>query len=115
MNIFVLNGREGADKSPIYNTIDFEEKIELNDWHSFCTSIDVVNNVVLVAQNGKIIAKSPFELTHNEGERLRRLMPVAEIGAITGSVADVQVFKKPLTEEEIKKWTLCMDIPQVIK
>ena len=115
MNLFVLNGREGADKSPIYNVIDFDEKIELNDWHNFCTSIDVVNNLVLVAQNGKLIARRKFELTHNEGERLQRLMPVADIGAITGSIADIQVFKKPLTEEETKKWTLCKDIPQVIK
>ena len=103
LNIFILNGRENyqkKDRNPIYNIIDFDDKIGLNDWHHFCISINVIDNIAFVAQNGKIIAKRRFDPNVNHTTQLKRLMPYAELGPLTGSIADIQIYSKPLTEEE---------------
>ena len=109
----VLNGRENADKSPIYNFMVFDDKISVNEWHNFCTSVNIVKNIALVAQNGKIIAERGFKLAHNEVDRMRKLMPFIVLGGYTGYLADVQVFSRPLTPEEMEDWTLCKGSSQV--
>ena len=83
------------------------------DWHSFCTSLDFINMEGLVVLNGNIIAEMNFTLAFDTKERLQRLMKVAVIAALTGSVADIQIFSKPLTREEQIKWTLCQNSDQV--
>ena len=67
----------------------------------------------LLALNGKIIARMNFTLAFDNKDRLQRLMKVAVIAALTGSVADVQIFSKPLTREEQIEWTLCQNSNQV--
>ena len=98
----------------MYNVINFENKIDLNDWQSFCTSIDFKRNILFVAQNGKIIAERNFQLAHNELDRLRKLMPVAYIGSLSGMAADIQIYSKPLSEDDLMIWTSCEETSLVI-
>ena len=96
-----------------WNNIELEETIALNDWHSFCISINLDQNILTIVQNGKTIARQKFEVTHDDPESLKRLMPYAYIGAHTGSIADVQIFARPLEFKEMQSWTLCDDDKKV--
>ena len=70
---------------------------------------------MLLAQNGKLIGRRRFELAHDDSDRLRRLMPYADLGTLTGSMADIQIFSKPFIQEDLEKWTLCEKTSEVCK
>ena len=104
----VLNEFENIEKNPWWNVIKLQETIAINEWHSFCLSVNVDLRNMSIIQNGNIIAQKSFEILHNDiDSRLKRLMPYAYMGGNSGSIADAQIFSRSLTYEEMKKWTLC--------
>ena len=109
----MLNEGEDIDQCPVYNTIDFDEKIGIAEWHSFCMAIDVVGKTTKIAQNGKTIALKHLAYVHGDIDRMRQLMNVSFIGIFSGFIGDIQVHSRALTEEEMHKWTLCDDDEKV--
>ena len=69
---------------------------------------------MFVAQNGKIIAERNFQLAHHELDSLRKLMPVAYIGSLSGMAADIQIYSKPLSEDDLMIWTNCEETSLVM-
>ena len=110
----VHNKAEDIDKNPMWSSLELEERIGLNEWHSFCTSLDLQNKSLTMVQNGKTIVIKEYEMTEDP-KRLTSLMPWVYLGCHTGSIADVQVSSRPLVLEEMKKWTLCEDDNKVNK
>ena len=95
------------DKNVFFNWIELDEKVFQNEWHSFCVSMDLKESKVLVIQNGNMIARQLFEVTHNDTKNLARLMHDGNIGSHTGSIADVQIFSRALSLDDMKSWTMC--------
>ena len=44
---------------------------------------------------------------------LRKLMSYGNFAGLTGSIADMQIFARPLKMEEQLSWTTCKDKPKV--
>ena len=95
------------DKNVFYNWIVLEERVFQNEWHSYCISFNLDESVALGFHNGKLIVRQRFEVMHNEMKTLRRLMHRGKIGQHTGAVADIQIFSRPLSLEEMESWTKC--------
>ena len=95
------------DKSVWWNNIDLDDEINLNEWHSFCLSIDLEIRNLTIFQNGEMIVRAHFEVTHDQPESLNNLLPYAYVAGHSGSMADIQVFSRPLSPEEMRMWTLC--------
>ena len=95
------------DKSVWWNNIDLDDEINLNEWNSFCLTIDLTIRNLTIFQNGEMIVRKHFEVTHDDPESLNKLLPYAYVAGHSGSMADIQVFSRPLGPEEMKMWTLC--------
>ena len=95
------------DKNVWWNFLELEEKVYINEWHSFCASLDLEVNNLTIAQNGVLIGRQHFEITHDDPASLKNLLPYPYIGSFSGSIADIQIFARPLTDKEMKMWTLC--------
>ena len=110
----VRNGFFDIDKSVWWNNIELDEKVDLNEWHSFCLAVDLVMQNITIYQNGKMIVRKHFEVTHNDPESLNNLLPYAYVGGHSGYMADIQIFSRPLAFEEMKMWTLCENDVKVL-
>ena len=107
MNVWVRNEDKYQDKSPIFNNIFIEDRVDLNDWHSFCMSVNLDTEEAKLVQNGKMVAVMPFKVINDFMDEMRELMDVAFLGAFTGSITDIQIYSKPLEDEDMIAWTLC--------
>ena len=109
--LIIMVRYEGDDlsMSPIWNRLELGELIGLNEWHSFCYSINLDLKMVSIIQNGKTIAEKEYEMSAVDAATLTDLMPYAYVGCHTGSVADIQIFARPLPYEDMYSWTLCTD------
>ena len=114
MDFKVLNQLGDMDKSPLTSKIQLDEIIGVYDWQSFCISVNLVEKVVNIVKNGKLIAVKYFESGYTDYTRLQKLMKTFYIGSFIGSVADTQVFSRPLELDEMKRWTLC-DAPSQVR
>ena len=110
----VRNDFFDIDKSVWWNNIELDEKVNLNEWHSFCLAVDLEIQNITIYQNGKMIVRKHFEVTHNDPESLKNLLPYAYVGGHSGSMADIQIFSRPLAFEEMKMWTLCENDVKVL-
>ena len=110
----VHNKVEDIEKNPMWNSLELEERIGLNEWHSFCTSVDLDKKSLTMVQNGKTIVIKEYEMTEDP-KILTTLMPWVYLGCHSGSIADAQVFARALSTEEMMKWTLCEDDSKVSK
>ena len=54
-----------------------------------------------------MIVRAHFEVTHDQPESLNNLLSYAYVAGHSGSMADIQVFSRPLSPEEMRMWTLC--------
>ena len=105
----VLNEMSNMHKSPLVTKIDLDDKIGVYDWHSFCVALNLVEKIVHVVQNGKIIVIKHFDSAYEDFTRLKNLMQTVYIGSFRGFVTDTQVFSRPLGTDEMERWTLCED------
>ena len=101
------------DKNALVTKIDLDDKIGVYDWQSFCVSMNLVEKFIYVVQNGNIILVKPFDSAYEDFTRLKKLMQTVYIGSFQGSVADTQVFSRPLSNDEMEKWTICEDSDKV--
>ena len=102
------------DKNVWWNFLELEEKVGMNEWHSICVSLDLEVNNLTIVQNGKMIGRQHFEITHDDPESLKKLLPHAYAGNInSGSLADIQIFARPLKFQEMNMWTLCLSEKKV--
>ena len=85
------------DKSVWWNSIDLDDEINLNEWHSFCLTIDLEIRNLTILQNGEMIVRAHFEVTYDEPESLNNLLPNTYVAGHSGSMADIQVFIRPLS------------------
>ena len=107
MDLKVLNELDDMDKNPLTSKIHLDDNIGVYDWQSFCVSINLVEKMVNIVKNGKLIVVKYFESGYTDYTRLQKLMKTFYIGSFKGSVTDTQVFSRPMELEEMKKWTLC--------
>ena len=103
------------DKSVWWNNVDLDDEINLNEWNSFCLTIDLEIRNLTIFQNGEMIVRKHFEVTHDDPESLNDLLPYAYVAGHSGSMADIQIFSRPLAPEEMKMWTLCERDREVAK
>ena len=104
----VLNEDEDMDKNPLGNIITLKENVNVYDWHAFCISINFDDLVINVVQNGKFICRKRFDAGDPAYyERYKKLLHWVYISRFEGSIADLQVFSRALTIEEMDSWTLC--------
>ena len=95
------------DKNVFWNVLELDEKVFQSEWHSFCVSVNLKESTAHVIHNGKVIADYVFEVTHNDTETLGRLMHDGWVGGHTGSIADIQIFSRALSLEDMESWTMC--------
>ena len=78
-------------------------------WHSFCISIDLVQNVIKLYHNDHIQFVQPFAITHSDKDGLHNLMSHGYLGGpkFVGYVTDFQIFAKVLHKDDIYEWTAC--------
>ena len=107
MDFKVLNEMDDMDKNPLVSKMELEDNIGVYDWQSFCVSLNLGEKVVNPVKNGKLILVKYFESGFTDYSRLQKLMKTFYIGSFIGSVADTQVFSRPLGMEEMIQWTLC--------
>ena len=97
------------DKNVFNNILEMTEIILPMEWHSFCISIDLVNNNMKFYHNDHIQAIQNFTITHGDKDGLARLMTKGHLGGpkFVGYLADFQMFGKSLAEDKIYEWTSC--------
>ena len=97
------------DKNVFSNILDMKEIILPFQWHSFCISIDLTANIMILYHNDHIQAWQNFTITHNDMEGISQLMTKGHLGGpkFAGFIADLQVFRTALPEDIIFKWTSC--------
>ena len=56
-----------------------------------------------------MIARQFFEVAHNGSKTLEKLMFEGSFGdyGFTGAIADIQIFSRPVSIEDMADWTLC--------
>ena len=93
------------------NVLDLDEVVQPFVWHSFCISINIDLKQVTVIHNGNIQAVQEFDEPKLQTEEKLRFMTFGKLlGAeFVGALTDVEVFGKPLPDEELIKWTLCQN------
>ena len=97
------------DKNGFNNMLQLKETIVPYAWHSFCISIDLVQNITKLYHNDHIQMVQRFTITHNDTEGLYRLMTKGHLGGsqFVGLIADFQMFGSVLSEEIVFQWTSC--------
>ena len=97
------------DKNVFNNILEMKEIILPMEWHSFCISIDLINNSMKFYHNDHIQAIQNFTITHGDKGGLARLMSKGQLGGpkFVGFLADFQMFGKSLAEDKIYEWTSC--------
>ena len=92
-----------------WNVLELDEKVFQHEWHSYCISIDLKKKKVVAIHNGKVIARQFFEVAHNGSKTLEKLMFEGSFGdyGFTGAIADIQIFSRPVSIEDMADWTLC--------
>ena len=97
------------DKNVFNNILEMNEVILPFEWHSFCISIDLLNNVMKLYHNDHIQAEQHFTITHDDDKGIRELMTKGHLGGpkFVGFIADFQVFGTALPGESIFVWTSC--------
>ena len=97
------------DKNVPFNILEMREVIVPYARHSFCISIDLVENIIKLYHNDHIQAVKPFSITHNDKEGLSNLMRQGHLGGpkFVGFITDFQVFGNALQDDLIFEWTTC--------
>ena len=98
------------DKNVFNNILEMKEIILPFEWHSFCISIDLVQNNMKLYHNDHLQAVQHFTINHGDKRGLRRLMKKGYLGGqqFVGFLSDFQIFGTSLPEDDIFEWTSCM-------
>ena len=109
----VLDEYKDIDRNPYWHILRLKDTVGINEWHSFCLSYDLDKKLLQVVQNGKIIGLKELDIDEKNMPTLRRLMSYGNFAGLTGSIADMQIFARPLKMDEQLSWTTCKDKPKV--
>ena len=81
------------------------------EWHSFCISIDIDIKKAILFHNGQIQAVQLFEDLEDVTKDTSKYMTSGHLGGakFVGTLLDFEIFKMPLPEQSLIKWTLCQN------
>ena len=105
----LLNLNLGESKNQFSSLLDMDEIILPFDWHSFCVSINIGLKKATVVHNGHIQAVQEFHELEGVTEDQFKFMTSGHIGGakFQGTLMDLDVFERPLPDEDLLQWTLC--------
>ena len=97
------------EKNVFKNIVAMVEIILPFEWHSFCISIDPLNNDMKLYHNDHIQAKQNFSMTHGGKKGIAKLMSRGHLGGpkFVGFLTDFQIFGSALSDETLSGWTSC--------
>ena len=97
------------DKNVFNNILVMRQIVLPFEWHSYCISIDLVNNQMKLFHNDHIQVVQNFTITHGDKKGLSKLMHKGHLGGpkFVGYITDLQIFGRTLSPEEIYQWTTC--------
>ena len=97
------------DKNVFNNILEMKQIVLPFEWHSYCISIDLVNNMMKLFHNDHIQVVQNFTIAHGDQQGLSELMTTGHLGGpkFVGYLADFQMFGTALPDETIFQWTSC--------
>ena len=91
-----------------WRSILYKEPLKIYEWQSVCISYNKDDKRKLMYHNGfKYLDTIMKEDQNNIVISKNFLSKVFVTEAFRGSFTDLQVFRKPMEEENIRKWTIC--------
>ena len=100
-------GSGSSEKSIFNNILELNEIILPFEWHSFCLSFDLVQNIMKLYHNDHIQAVQNFTIWLKKP--ISKLTSMGHIAGqrFIGFVSDFQIFGRSLPEDVILRWTSC--------
>ena len=105
----MLDDYKDIDRNAYWHSMQLDDTVGLNEWHSFCFSYDLEKKILHAVQNGKIVGRKKLNIDDANMPTLRKLMAYGNLAGHTGSMADMQIFARPLKMDEQFSWTTCKD------
>ena len=107
--IKIGNAFTKADKNVFKNILEMKQIILPFEWHSFCISIDPINQNMKFYHNNRIQAEQDFTMTHGDKKGIAKLMTKAHLGGakFVGFLTDLQIFGSAIPDDAILGWTSC--------
>ena len=96
---------------PFKNIMALDETVLPFEWHSFCITINIGLKQIGVFHNVHIQAVQLFDKLELQTEDKIKVLTSGHLlgPEFVGTVTDVEVFGRPLPEQELLKWTLCQN------
>ena len=107
--VFLKIGNNIAENNIFNNILELNEIILPFEWHSFCISFNLVQNIMKLYHNDHIQAVQNFTSSLIGNKGISKLTTIGHLGGqkFVGFVADFQIFGTSLSEEVIIRWTSC--------